>query len=387
MRVNLKDNEKWAAEERRRQKKRGIILAGAILLSAAVFAGILLYRCQYIENGRYYPRIALGNAPTADEPVVYTYEGFWKVVKSPTLPYTMLTAGDIIADNGEYCVFLYQDAYYVMAETETETSDVLISHILPALGADVTGSTCFDRQEGYLNSRHVETECCTFTLGGRGNLYSISYRLLLPEGRDILIVGISSDVDVDGVYRNIEKIFYSIHKVSAPKEGKTEIIDFEVVESEAPETLIGNIVVNVDEGVPMDEEFYPEDTPQNEIQPNPGGIHKLEPGMLYKSSEEKAVMVEEDFESLAFVFSYGLPVELTDIELVSPSGDVYYPDERHKFLGYDYVFFVEVPMQGEWKFVWTAADRIGNYEGYYTLPQHYIPPEEVAKGRGDERIQ
>lgn len=386
MKVYLKDNQKWAAEERRRIKKRGIILASVILLSAAVFTAVVLYRCQYLENGRYYPQITLEDAPTMDEPVVYVYEDFSNVVKSPSLPFTMLTAGDVIWDNDEYCIFLYQDAYYIISETEMETACMLEYYILPALRADVTGSTSFDRQVGYLNSRYIETVCLTFALGGRGNLYSVNYRLLLPEGRDILVTGISADIDVHRVWGNVEKIFYSIHEVIPQKEGKTTIIDFEAVRNESSGSLIGNIVVNVDgdAGSPMDEEFFPAGTLQSEIQINPGGIHKLESGTLYKSGEEKAVMVGEDFDTLAFVFSYGLPVELTDIELIGPSGDIFYPDERHEFLGYDYVFLVDQPMQGEWRFVWTAPDRIGNYEVYYTKPMYYTPPKELEQGAGNK---
>lgn len=389
MKINLEDNGKWVTEERRRQKRRGLVLAGAILLLAAVFAGIWAYRYRYVESGRYYPQIILEAAPAADEPVVYISGEFKKVVKSPSLPFTMLAAGDVISDGDEYCIFLYQDAYYVMAEVEAETSYVLRHHILPALGADMAGSTCFNRQEGYLNSRHVETECRTFTLGNSGNLYTISYRLLLPEGRDIVIVGISSGMDMESVRRNIEKIFYSIHEVTPQKVGKTQAIDFEVAGEGNPGSLIGNIVVHMDggAGIPMDEEFFPGGTAQGEICPNPGGIHELGTGMLYKSGEEKSVMVEEDFDALAFVFSYGLPVELTSIQLVGPSGDVFYPDSQYKFIGYDYVFLVDAPMQGEWRFVWTAADRIGSYEGYYTKPRHYIPPAELVRQTDDRETE
>jgi len=386
MKVNLKDNKKWAAEERRRLKKRGIILASVILLSAAAFTGTVRYRCWYLENGRYYPQITLEDTPAAGEPVVYAYEGFDNVVRSPSLPFTMLTAGDVLSDHEEYCIFLYQDAYYVIAETEEESTCILKDLILPVLGADVTGSTCFNVQEGYLNNRHVETQCLTFALGDRGNLYSVNYRLLLSAGRDIVIAGISADMDVDGVCRNVEKIFYSIREIVPQKEGKTTVIDFEAVGGGPADSMIGNITVHVDGNgeYPMDQDFLPEGTLQSEIQSNPGGIHKLEPGTLYKSNEEKAVTVEEDFDTLAFVFSYGLPVELTDIELVSPSGDIYDPDERHKFLGYDYVFLVDRPMQGEWRFVWTAPDRIGNYEVYYTKPMHYNTPAELAQRAGNK---
>lgn len=390
MKVNLKDNRKWAAEESRRRKRRGVIIASTILLSASIFAGVLMYRYRYVENGRYYPQIVLEDAFTADEPVVYVFDEFERMVKSPSLPYTMLAAGDVISDNDKYCIFWYQNAYYVMAETEAETSYVLKKEILPALGANVTGSTGFNRQEGYLNNRHIETECLTFTLDGRRNLYTMSYRLLLLEGRDIVITGISSDMDVCGVLKNMEKIYYSIHEVTPQKEGKTQTIHFDVVGDEGYDSLIGNIVVNMDgsDGVPMDGDLFPEGTAQSEVQPNPGGIHDLETGVLYKSGEEKAVMVQEDFDTLAFVFSYGLPTELTSIELVGPSGDVFYPDERHKFIGYDYVFYVDAPMQGEWRFVWTADDRIGNYEGYYTKPQHYSPPADLVQQQaGDSETE
>ena len=381
MRVNLKDNKKWAAEESRRRKRRGIVIASTIFLSASIFAGVLMYRYRYVEYGRYYPQIVLEDAPTADEPAVYIFDEFEKMVKSPSLPYTMLAAGDAISDNDEYCIFWYQGAYYVMAETEVETSYELTKEILPALGANVTGSTAFNRQEGYLNNRHIETECLTFTLDGRGNLYTMSYRLLLPEGRDIVITGITSDVNMYGIYQNIEKIFLSIHEIIPQKEGKTQTINFDVVGGEGYDSLIGNIVVNMDgnDGVPMDGDFFPKGTAQSEIQPNPGGIHDLETGVLYKSGEEKAVMVQEDFDTLAFVFSYGLPVELISIELIGPSGDVFYPDERHKYIGYDYVFYIDAPTQGEWRFVWTADGRIGNYEGYFTKPQHYSPPADLVQ--------
>lgn len=387
MRVYLKDNKEWAAEERRHRKKRWIVLISAILLSAGIFAGLLIYRYRYVENGRYYPQIVLEDAPTANGPMTYIFDGFEKMVKSPSLPYTMLVAGDAILDNDEYCIFWYQNAYYVMAETEAETSHVLMDQILPALGANVTGSVAFNRREGFLNSRHIKTECLTFTLKDKGNLYTISYRLLFPEGKDIMITGISSDVDVYEVYQNMEKIFYSIHEVMPQKEGKTETIDFEVVGDENFDSLIGNIVVNMDDsdGRPMDEEFFSKDTAQSEILPNPGGIHDLETGVLYKSGEEKSVMVQEDFDSLAFVFSYGLPVELSSIELVGPAGDVFYPDERHQYIGYDYVFYVDAPVQGEWRFVWTADGRIGNYEGYYTRPQHYSPPAELVQQKAEDR--
>jgi len=386
MRVNLKDNKKWATEESRRRKKKGAILASAILSSVCVCAGLLTYHYFYVENGKYYPRIVLEDAPT-NEPMVYIFDGFEKMVKSPSLPYTMLAAGDVILDNDEYCIFLYQDAYYVMAETEAETSDVLKNQILPALGANVTGSAGFNHREGYLNNRRIETECLTFSLGDRGNLYTISYRLLLPEGRDIVITGISADVDVYSVYQNVEKIFYSIHEVTQQKEGITQTIDYEVVGNEVYDSLIGNIVVNMNgnDEIPMDKDLFPKDTLQSEIKPNPGGIHNLEDGVLYKSGEEKMVLVEDDFDTLAFVFSYGKPVELSSIELVGPSGDVFYPDERHKCIGYDYVFYVDAPMQGEWTFIWTAENRIGNYEGYYTKPQHYTPPADLIKQTGDRK--
>lgn len=380
MKVNLKDNKKWAAEERRRQKKRGSVIAGMVFLLVLLAAGTWVYRYHYVESGRYYPQIILASAPTGEEPAVYIAEDFENMVKSPSLPFTMLAAGDVVLDTEVYCIFWYQGAYYVMTETEEETADALATHIFPALGASVTGSASFNRQEGYLNNRHVETECLTVTVE-QGDLYTVNCRLLFPGNRDIVISGISPDAEMGEVWRNIEKIFYSIHETIPQKTGKTQTIDLNVLGEGQPDSLIGNIVVNMEGNgaAPMDEEFFPEGTSQDEILPNPGGIHELEDQVLYKSSEEKALVVEEDFDRLAFVFSYGLPVELSSIELIGPSGDIFYPDERYQYVGYDYVFLVDSPVQGEWRFVWTAADRIGNYEGYYTKPQHYTPPAKLVR--------
>jgi len=224
MKINIKDNNQWIADETKKRKKRIIILVTLILLMAAALGGSILYTNHAIKTGKIYPTIALQEAPGEGMPSVQTTVGYEKVVKTPTLPFTMTVKGDVVSEGDSFCTLLIEGDYISICEIapSVATKTYIKDSLIPSLGAQPIEAATFHEKRGYLNNRYVETEADTITIGKNKRLYCMSYRLIISSSADILITGISSDIEMEELNNKLQNVFYSIF-VKKPLQTKMKI--------------------------------------------------------------------------------------------------------------------------------------------------------------------
>lgn len=372
MKLKLKDNKTWIKEEREKRKRRILTIMVMLIILAAAASALILNAELSIRKGKFYPVIALADTPTGEEPLVRSTNGFDKIIKCPNLPYTMIVAGDLVAEGSSFCVFQYEGYYISVCEVSknAQTEDVLANILLPGLNGQVAETQKFNEQEGYLNERHIQTFGATVKLLDNKKLYTLNYRILLGGDTDIYLCGINRKAQMQPVQNILDNVFYSFH----------ELTEKDITDNVA--------MMNMDiEGISAQEESDMEDWPLDEDTLQEGetydptsyasGVRKKQDNVIYARNEEAAVNVTEDYEHACFVFSYEIDRELDSILLYDPDGDnFYFPEFYDYYFEAEYVFFIDQPIQGEWKFVYNAGDEIGYYRTQIMDAADYKKGEE-----------
>jgi len=365
MNIKFENNAKWTAKEKKKIKKRAITIT--VLLSLIVISTASIFTVNYIRKtkGLFYPSITLQDAVTGTQPQILPAEGYEQVLKAPTMPYTLLTKGEVVTDSDAFCIFLTDGMYAAVAEIpkNAETCQYIKTAIMPSLNGSVSEITSFKKQVGYLNERQVESQGTTITLNNGTDVYAMNIRVYLPYEKDILISVISSSTNMKNAEEIAENIFYSLRQLEDSQEsvnsdtsnanGITDIEDIEEYYSlgdatdfdEQPGTCIGDPYIDT----------Y---TTQWEISNDNGYID----GETY--TFDIGAVTNEGSDSEWLYFGYYLSwKQLKKIALQDAEGNTYYPDELRKSAkGYLlYGFNIGKGKTGEWTVVWTADDSIGQY--------------------------
>lgn len=381
MKLNMKDNRQWIAAESKKRKVKIIVIIGLFIAMVVLFGISKLYSSYIIKTGKIYPQIVLQDAPGTESPVVQTTVGYEKVVKTPTLPYTMTVKGDVVSEGASICTLLIDGDYVTICEISSAaiTKEYLKDALIPSLGAQPTAVTTFNEQRGFLNSRYIETEADTIATGEKKPLYCMSYRLIIGGSTDILINGISFDTDMEALNNKLQSIFYSIYQLAdaavKSESQASESIDNISVNEETTEYPSTDIDMDSDYVINGSEPINPKNYNNH--------IYDIDENTLYKTDEEKVVDVDETIEEAVFLFSYQRNVELKKICLIDPEGKEYQYNQFVNELTPRYVFYVNNPMQGEWKFVYTVPEHIGYFRGQVmkkaTYDESLQEPTPVAR--------
>lgn len=363
MKINLDSKDKWTAKERKKMKSRAIFIIVLISVIAVGTASLFIYSYLSKTKGLIYPNVKLEDSLTGSEPKILPTEGYEQVVKTPTLPYTLLTKGDVVKDSDSFCIFLVDEMYASIAEVpkNAETGQYLQTAVIPSLNGSVSSVTSFKKQTGFMNERQIESQGTTITLTNNSNIYAMNIRVFLSYDKDILISVISSRTNMKDAEKIAENIFYSLRLL---EDAQTQQIN--------NQSGIGAITVDDLENIGIEQSDWdtvPEDETDNPYIDNYQTEWEIqEPDGYIEGETYTFTLYPEDGADSEWVyFAYYLTDDrLKEIKLEGPDGTIYeYDGIKWWDTGLLYGFHVGKGMSGEWTFTWTAQSRIGEfYTGY-----------------------
>lgn len=376
MKLKLLDNDQWIRAEKKKRKRRMLSIMGCVLVFFVTLLLGILYNAYQENTGRFYPDFNLSELPSGALPVVEVPQGeTHSIIKCPSLPYTLIIPGSLVTEEESYCIFLMDDLYVMVGEIpENQKIADYLSEALYSFGEEVISCKTFNQQKGYLNERYVLTEGNTVAWKNNQKGYVLSCRVVLGSERDLLLSSVSPTMELSMARKVLESIFYTLHEMQLTEEREvnpgTRTVGFTGNDSQ-------------DNNIPMDEDGFPETGNEKIIETNPNGIHQKKTGILYRSDEEVIVDVSSEYELAYFVFAYGMyDVTLQSIVLYDPEGKmIYHPDEVITNHQKEYVFHIESPMTGEWRFLFSAEDEIGYYHAFVTTKEQYLDSMEQTQIR------
>ena len=369
MKLKIKDNKTWVEQEKKKQRKRIYFLVLSVLFIVAATAGIYIASWMSEKYGNFYPDVLLADAPTQAEPEVYISSNLTEIIKCPSISYTMVMSGQFVGEGSSYCIFADENHYVSVCEItkNADAKQILQEIIVPALNVKSTKADLYKDQNGYLNNRYVETFGCTLTLE-KGRLYTFNYRVFLEDEKDLLISVLCAKRNLYDASDNLERIFYTLHQLEDAEKNPAEGTESDIGDIEG---ITENKNSIDDFGEPMDENKIGDQA--YEMTPN-NGYSPIEEGKIYKQDCEKTLEITESYEHAYICFAYDINRELDSIVLYDPSGEnMYFPEPYDFYKRAEYVFKVDDPEPGEWKFVYSASGEIGYYYAYVFAEEDYVP--------------
>lgn len=356
MKLNLKSNALWEREHKSSRKKtrkrKGMIACTVIAVSIIILADIV-YR---EKTGAYYPQIFLPAEAQGKEPEVKISPGHDKILKFPSMPYTLAVKGQVVEEQQDSCLLMPDKEICIrimQEDSSVDTHESLIRHIWPADG--YTTYQEFFPQTGYLNNRETETVCYTIKPKGE-KVYCILYRTPL-ETKDAVLFGYTANkAKLKQLNQELEELFYTLHQIT---EKQAKAMTQDKADSLTSIDKDGN---QQEYYLPSQQEDYGTDGLGVAKAPEEGynGPKDIPDNVVYRDDMQEDILVDSDTENLYVVFQYtNLQTPLTDIRMESPEKDrLIYPD--HSYDGF-YTFQVDNAEEGIWKLLFSADSYIGYY--------------------------
>lgn len=367
MKINLENKDKWSSKEQKKIKRRAITITVFLTLIAVSAATIFIVNYVRRTKGLFYPNVVLEDSVTGNQPQIIPADGYEMVVKAPTLPYTMLVKGETVTDSDAFCIFLTDGMYASIAEIpkNAETAQYLKTAIIPSLNGNSSNIDSFKKQTGYLNERQVETQGTTITLTNGSSIYAVNIRVFVPDEKDILISVISPNTNMNDAEKIAENIFYSMrllddtqtsqNNTSQSTPGAIIVDDLVIQEDNTSDWATDNDTTDTITDNPYIDNYQTE----WEIPENNGYIE----GETYTYNVQA---YDNECEWIYFAYWYSTK-KLADIKIQDPDGNIYeYDDIRKWRTGWAYGFHVGKDKSGDYTFIWTAKDSIGEFSTGYT---------------------
>lgn len=365
MKLTMKDNKQWVAAERKKRSRKIKLICLLATVITVLSAAAITYSIYIERTGQFYPNIALSDSTTGAEPVVRS-NGFDSILKCPSLPYTMTIGGELLVEESTSCTFLYKGYRITISEIPQKAAavDILSKTVIPRLDGTVNDVKVFKDQTGYLNERYVQTFGATATLNSDNRkIYSISCRVFLGE-TDILICGMSDNTEVDTLWTIMENIFYSLHEIGTTGAVGSTASDIAGIRANAKTDPAAAEEEIMDDDIIKDGEVYDSTSYRS-------GVRKKEKGIIYAPDLETTLTIDEDYDTAALILAYEIDEALDEITLYDPNGNEYEPEYYDYYTQAEYVFFIDNPIQGEWKFVYTAHEEMGYCWAYVSDIKEY----------------
>ena len=377
------DNDVFLSAQKRKRKSGILILTGILALAALGTALFWMWDVRAERTGFFYPAPALSDAPGGVPESAMA--GLRVPVSFPDGGCTALFPGKTTALDGGGAFLQTFEGDFLAYWSREGSGDALIRYA--GLLGVTPGEGVFSAEaEGWFGSRaarcRYETVRATDRKGKGLTLRCVTYEVRLSDGV-LTVFGATRGRGVRDLCAQVTVILSTIHEKM--EDSFTEVPLSQVsASSEEGRGDEGAAPADAAEGgeenAPMDEEFS-----EAGGQANPNGIHVLPEGELLKKSGEAFLTLPEWDGRVAFSFYHVGGGRLYEITLTGPDGAERGPDQVTEEDGFEYAFFVDEPVSGEWKFFFRGEGRIGTYSATWIPAEAFVPvAERGRKGAENE---